>query len=176
MRRFALLISFCALAAIPAPALADDRSVYEAFEFGFANELKAAVDEYSAAARALGNANRRNLDRRLRRTIRKVRAIDRVLDQRRPRIDAEASSSPPGEEAKQLALRSDNVWATALRWETRALRAGLQRRPAAFRRNYRRSRLAHRRSARFAEQAYAKFREAGIQTQSRARQASVVTR
>jgi hypothetical protein len=158
-----------ALAALPAPALADDRSVYEAFEFGFANELKAAVDEYSAAARALGNANRRNLDRRIRRTARKVRAIGRVLDQRRPRIEGEVSSSPPGEEAKQLALRSDAAWRTALKFELRALRAGLQRRPGAFRRNYRRSRRAHRRSARYAEQAYAKFREAGVQTRSKTR-------
>jgi hypothetical protein len=171
MRRFAVLISFCVLAAVPASAVADDRSVYEAFEFGLAAELRGAVDEYSVAAKRLGNANRRNLNRRLRRVIRKVRAIDRVLDQRRPRIEAEASSSPAGEEAKQLALRSDNTWATALRWETRALRAGLQRRPGAFRRNYRRSRRAHRRSARFAQAAYEKFREAGVQTQSRARAA-----
>jgi hypothetical protein len=167
MKRFAVLLSFFALAAIPAPALADDRSVYEAFEFGFANELRAAVEEYSAAARALGNANRRNLDRRLRRVIRKVRATDRVLARRAPLIEAEASSSPAGEEAKQLALRSDGAWRTALRYELRALRAGLQRRPAAFRRNYRRSRRAHRRSAGFAERAYEKFRAAGIQTQSR---------
>ena len=167
MKRFAVLLSFCALAAIPAPALADDRSVYEAFEFGFASELRSAVDGYSAAARALGNANRRNLDRRIRRVMRKVRAIDRVLEQRAPRIEAEAPSSPAGEEAKQLALRSDGAWRTALKYELRALRAGLQRRPGAFRRNYRRSRRAHRRSARFAEAAYEKFREAGIQTQSR---------
>jgi hypothetical protein len=169
MRRFAILMSFFALAAIPAPALADDRSVYEAFEFGFANELRAAVNEYSTAARALANANRRNLDRRLRRTIRKVRAVSRVLARRTPRIEAEASSSPTGEEAKQLALRSDAAWNSALKFELRALRAGLQRRPAAFRRLYRRSQRAHRRSARYAQQAYEKFRAAGIQTQSKQR-------
>ena len=166
MRRLAVVMSFFALGAIPAPALADDRSVYEAFEFGFANELRAAVKEYTAAARALGNANRRNLDRRLRRVTRKVRAIGRVLAQRTPRIEQEASSSPTGEEAKQLALRSDAAWRSALKLELRALRAGLERRPAAFRRLYRRSQRAHRRSARYAQQAYERFRAAGIQTQS----------
>jgi hypothetical protein len=166
MRRLGLLICFSVLAAVPAPALADDQSVYDAWEYTKGPELTAAAKDHHAAGRAFARADRSNVNRRGRRVIRTARVLDRVLGARLPVIEAEASSTAIGEEAKGVALRSDRLWRRALGLKIRAIRSGYEGRPRAFRRGFRRAGRATKRSRRLFFKAYEKFREAGIETRT----------
>jgi hypothetical protein len=139
-------------------AVADDASLFSAYN-ARQGDVNAASDEYIRAVRRF---NRHATARNLRRIVRADRHINAVLTAIKSDLAAQQASSDHGRTARACAFREVRWWRRANNFEIRSIRAALHGKPAASRHWLRRAdRTVHRAYAQ-GRRAVRHFRAVGL--------------
>ena len=163
-----LVVAALALLVPAAPAVADDASLFAAYDSKQPRALDKVVRSYVRHVRRFDRSHNRHRRRRwARATIRDDRRMNRVLTGIRRGIAGEEASSEGGKRAKSFALKEIDAWRRANRLEVRSLRAWIHgRRHRSRRLLLRASRIMRRQTYPYGNKAVDAFLSAGFASEN----------
>jgi hypothetical protein len=157
MRRTTAAVTAALLLALCPPALADDASLWRAYN-GRQGEISRGMDAFvKASDRFASKPSARRAKAAIAGNARMIRIIGRLIGD----VRAENASSDSGASAKRFALKGLREWRSMHAYYTRMLRAFIHHHPASVKRWGRRAIRVGRRSEKDIGAADAAFKQAG---------------